>query len=234
MPDADLIAALHRKFYADIPAEQFAAQMTGKETTDAEEGTEETRNAEGDANERYADEGREEGLLTDGGEIPRPTHDDLDKAAVTGRDSLDLQEIAPHVKPVVKMTLAEARALKLDQQTAPTKVFWPDGKGSAYVIDKNAVQGIYGGTIAESVFQAKKDLRRGGDAESLLLGYPKRDGVEQTIDVAVTKEGDIVHNLNDMKAHAEAGNVAWAAEGEENEALEKAAQVSEAIRSAQV
>ena len=161
--------------------------------------------------------------------IPRPTHDDLEGAAVTGADSLELQEIAPDLKPVVKMTISEAKALKLDSRIAPTKVFWPDGKGNAFVIDKKAVHGIYGGSLADSILQAKKDLRKGGDAESLLLGYPKRDGLD-TIDMAVTKSGDIVHDMNTMKAEAEAGNVAWAAEGEEEEIAEKAAKVSSALK----
>jgi len=161
--------------------------------------------------------------------IPRPTHDDLEGAAVTGADSLELQEIAPDLKPVVKMTISEAKALKLDSRIATTKVFWPDGKGNAFVIDKRAVQGIYGGSMADSIFQAKKDLRKGGNAESLLLGYPKRDGLD-TIDMAVTKSGDIVHDMNAMKAEAEAGNVAWAAEGEEEEIAEKAAKISGALK----
>ena len=208
VPDTDLIPMLQRA----LPPDQLAALT--KENED------EGREEEG---------GRQEVLAEGGGEIPRPTHDDLEGAAVTGADSLELQEIAPDLKPVVKMTISEAKALKLDSRIAPTKVFWPDGKGNAFVIDKRAVQGIYGVSMADSIFQAKKDLRKGGDAESLLLGYPKRDGLN-TIDMAVTKSGDIVHDMNDMKMEAEAGNVAWAAEGEEEELQEKAAKVSSALK----
>lgn len=160
---------------------------------------------------------------------PRPTHDDLEGAAVTAADSLDLQDKAPEVKPVVKGTNREIMALKAANKIPPGMVVWPTGNGTAYIIDPNAVQSIYGGSKAESVRKAKIDLRKGGEMESVLLGYPSREA-EDTIDVAVTKDGDIVTDLAEMKEHSDNGNVAWAAAGREEDALEKARQVAESVK----
>lgn len=158
----------------------------------------------------------------------RPTHDNLEEAAVTAEDSLELQNMNPKVKPVVKGTNKEIAALKAANKIPPQRVVWPGGNGAAYIIDPDAVQGIYGGSKSESVKKAKIDLRKGGEMESVLLGYPPR-AVEDPIDVAVTKDGDVVTDLAEMREHADAGNVAWAAEGDEEEAMEKAQNVAHTI-----
>lgn len=162
-------------------------------------------------------------------ETLRPTHDDL-AGGIPATASVELQNTAPEVKPVVKGTPQEILDIR-KQGNAEGKVVHVVGD-AAYLIDPEAVQGIYGGTKAEAVNKAKLDLKAGGDAESKLLGYPEREGLtpEQTIDVAVTKQGDVVHNLNDMKAEKEAGNITWAAEGKPEEVTAKANEVADAIK----
>lgn len=163
--------------------------------------------------------------------IPRPNHDDLETAAVTGADSLELQEMAPEIKPVVKMTTKEVKQLRANGNFGKNKALYLPGNGTAYVIDTMAVRGIYGASALESIRKAKIDLRKGGDAEGRLLGYPPRAGHDNTIDVAVSKSGEIISDLPTMKAEAEQGNIAWAAEGEQEEALQFADKVSATIRS---
>ena len=159
----------------------------------------------------------------------RPTHDNLAEG-IPAAESLNLQKAAPEVKPVVKGTKAEILDLK-KQGSTEGKVIYTAGD-TAYVIDPAAVQGIYGGSVPESLRKAKLDLKAGGDAESTLLGYPARNGLtpDQTIDTAVTKTGEVVTDLPTMKAEKEAGNIAWAAEGRPEEVIAKAQGVSNAIR----
>lgn len=145
----------------------------------------------------------------------RPTHDDLSGAAVTGADSLDLQEIDPKVKPAVKMTLPELVKLAMERNLEGKTVLIL-GDGTSYVMDPQ------GGDLCKMAC----GILRGDDSEA--LGYPSdREG--ETIDISVTKQGEIVTDLQRMKAESEAGNVAWAAEGKPEEVTAKAAEVSKSI-----
>lgn len=202
MPDADLMAALHRKFYSDMPYNQFAAQLTERRNVNAEKGTEEAG---------YAD-GRQdaEGDADEGMQVGRPDHEDLDNCAVRGADSLELQEIAPEVKPAVKMTVAEF----MGAQIPPAKPFFSPGNGTVYVFAKSTPE----------LESAIVDILSGDDSE--ILGYPEKG----PLDAAVTKQGNVVMNLPEMRQHAENGNVAWAANGEEEPLMQKAMGVSRAIR----
>jgi hypothetical protein len=163
----------------------------------------------------------------------RPTHENLSGGTVvTGMDSVNLQNIAPEIKPVAKMTVSEVKQLKASGQIGVGKSVFNAGNDTAYIIDHNAVQGIYGGSMPEAVKKARIDLKNGGDAESSLLGYPGVENIpkEQTVDVAVTKQGETVTDLAQMKQEAEAKNVAWAAEGKPEEILPKADGVAQAIQ----
>jgi hypothetical protein len=162
--------------------------------------------------------------------VPRPDHDNLETAAVTAADSLDLQNQAPEVKPVVKGTPAEIGELIRGGKTPEDRVLF-SGKGSAYIIDPEAVRRIYGVPRDEAIRNAKRDLLSGGDAEGKLLGYPSREGVapKETIDVAVTKKGEVITDLSKMREEAAAGNIAWAAEGAPDSAREHADRVAHAI-----
>ncbi|MDD2898999.1 MAG: hypothetical protein PHI31_09830 [Desulfuromonadaceae bacterium] len=162
----------------------------------------------------------------------RPTHENLSEG-IPASASAELQAIAPEVKPVVKGTKAEILDLKR-QGAADGKIVHTDGD-TAYILDPKALQGIYSASIPESLRKAKLDLRQGGDAESVLLGYPKRAELvpAETIDAAVTKQGEVVTDLPTMKAEKEAGNIAWAAEGKPEEVIAKAEGVAGAIKPGQ-
>lgn len=143
---------------------------------------------------------------------PRPDHDNLMDAAVTGADSLDLQEMAPEVKPVAKMTFGEfVNEFAGREMGERFGVVMPDG--TSYVVDPSAVdpQQAIAGII--------------GGNDSKILGYPERG----PHDAAVTKQGDIVTDLDVMRDQAAAGNVIWAAQGDKNPLLEKAQMVSTAL-----
>jgi len=146
----------------------------------------------------------------------RPTHENLGEG-VTAKDSLS---VPSEVKPVVKGTPEEM--LTLDNEGAlEGKVLHQKGD-AVYAIDPKAVD----------VEQAKAAIEQGGDAESAVLGYPPRDAVpvEQRTDAAVTKQGEVVTDLPTMKAETEAGNVAWAAEGEKGAVEAKAQEVAGAVK----
>lgn len=146
----------------------------------------------------------------------RPTHDDLAGAAVTGADSLELQDMAPDVKPAVKMTMQEFVGL----QDSIQKPFFSLGNGEVYVFDQNALD----------VKDAIEKILGGDDSE--ILGYPSREGVadEDMTDAAVTKQGEVVTDLGQMKAEADGGNVAWAAEGAEDDLMSRAGKVAASIK----
>ena len=146
----------------------------------------------------------------------RPTHDDLAGAAVTGADSLELQDMAPEVKPAVKMTMQEFTGL----QDSIEKPFFSLGNGEVYVFDQNALD----------VKEAIEKILEGDDSE--ILGYPDRNQVDDgdMTDAAVTKQGEVVTDLTQMRSEAGNGNVAWAAEGEEAELLDRADRVAAAIK----
>lgn len=154
-------------------------------------------------------------------ETPRPTHENLGQG-VTAADSLELQNAAPEVKPVVKGTPQEMLALD-NNGALEGKVLHQEGD-AVYAIDPTAI----------NPDEAKAAIAQGGDAESAVLGYPKREGLttEETTDVAVTKQGEVVTDLPQMKAETEAGNVAWAAEGKPEEAIPQAEMVAEGIKAA--
>lgn len=145
----------------------------------------------------------------------RPIHDDLHGAAVTGEDSLDLQETDPTVKPAVKMTVPELVKLAMERDLGQKPVFILGP--TAYVIDPA------GGDILEVI----ASILSGND--SAALGYPERPE-EGGVDVAVTKQGDVVTDLEEMRHHADNGNVAWAAEGTPEEAQAYAERVASTIR----
>lgn len=145
--------------------------------------------------------------------VGRPDHDDLGTAAVRGQDSLDLQDLDPSVKPAVKMTLEEFQAA----QVVPEKPFFYDGKGAVYVFAPGALEM---GSAIESIMA-------GNDSE--ILGYP----APGDCDCCVTKDGEVVTDLPSMRHHADAGNVAWAANGNQDELMEKAEAVGRALKSRQ-
>lgn len=149
-------------------------------------------------------------------------------SVVSASTSHELQNKAPEMKPVVKGTKAEVLRMKINGEIGPQKVVFTDGKDAAYIIDANAVHAIYGGTIAQAVTQAKKDLKNGGNMESLLLGYPDRDGIdpESMQDVAVDRDGNVITDLGDMKNAAESQNVIWAAQGKPEDVTAQAEKVS--------
>lgn len=159
----------------------------------------------------------------------RPTHDNLTgDTVIPAAESAKIQATAPEVKPVVKGTPQEILALKQGGSKLPS--FKLDDT-TAYLLDPNALQGIYGGSKVEAIRQAKKDLKTGGDKESALLGYPNRQGLkpEEMADAGVTKQGAVVTDLGQLKQEAEAGNLAWAAEGKAEEVAGKAEQVAVAL-----
>lgn len=141
-----------------------------------------------------------------------PNHDDLENAAVTGEDSLDLQDIDPAIKPAVKMTLDE---LKKNEARIQDKlvIVW---QGVAYVIDPAQ-------TDPEDIIDG---VMNGND--SRLLGYPEKGPHH----VAVTRQGDIVDDLRMMKKHAMTGNCIWACCGQYDEAMGQAGRVAEAVKKA--
>jgi hypothetical protein len=138
----------------------------------------------------------------------RPDHENLAAAAVTGADSLDLQELAPEIKPTAKMTVEEL-AQHYDRVKDKPVLVW---QGTAYVFAD--------ATIAEQYLES---VLLGEDSEA--LGYPEKGEA----DAAVTKDGEIVTDLAQMKQEAEAGNVIWAANGSPEELQHKAEQVVQAI-----
>jgi hypothetical protein len=142
----------------------------------------------------------------------RPEHDDLAAAAVTGQDSVDLQNLAPQVKPAVKMTFEQF--LPIFAKGTPGKVAVITEDGTAYIIDYAATDPV----------EAMEKIMEGDDSE--LLGYPAKGDH----DAAVTKQGEVVTDLTEMQQHAAAGNVAWAANGSGQELQDKAQQVSAAIK----
>jgi hypothetical protein len=139
----------------------------------------------------------------------RPNHDDLATAAVTGSDSLDLQDIDPTVKPVVKMQAKELAKL-MPRIQGKIAVIWND---TVYVVAPDAIDPV----------QAIQGIMSGNDSE--ILGYPE-DG---PCDCCVTKQGDIVTDLPTMKRHAETKNIIWAARGQSIPLIDKARKVSAAI-----
>lgn len=138
-----------------------------------------------------------------------------------------LQAAAPDVKPVVKGTKPDVLRMKQSDQIAPGSIIHIGKDGSAYIINVAAVQDLYGASPQQSVKMARQDLEAGGEMESILLGYPKREGVEQLADVAVTVQGDVVTDPAEMKRHSEEGNVIWAAEGAPGDVEDHAGRVAQ-------
>lgn len=140
----------------------------------------------------------------------QPNHDDLDTAAVTGGDSLQLQELDPSVKPAVKMTVKELTK-HMDRTKGKVVIVWDN---AAYIIDPTAVDPT----------DAMADILSGNDSE--ILGYPERGPMS----AAVTKQGDIITDLPTMKRHATTKNIMWAASGDHGPLMDKAGKVSAAIK----
>lgn len=137
-----------------------------------------------------------------------PDHENLDTCAVRGQDSLELQDLDPTIKPAVKMTFSEFQG----PQEGKIAVILPDG--TTYVVAPEAVNPI----------DAISAILSGEDSE--LLGYPAK-GNEHA---AVTKQGDVVTDIPEMRQHAEAGNVAWAANGTGDDLMNRAANVARTIQ----
>lgn len=137
-------------------------------------------------------------------------HDDL-ADGVTASTSHELQAKAPEVKPVVKGTKSEVLRMKMSGEIQPGNAVFVGGDDTAYIINLAAVQGIYGDSVQKSLNMAKKDLKSGGDMESLLLGYPNRSGEEKQT-AAVDREGNVLTDLGEIAANKD--NILWAAEGE--------------------
>lgn len=136
-----------------------------------------------------------------------PNHEDLGNCAVTGQDSLDLQNLDPSVKPAVKMMFDEY------QGPEEGKIAFVMDDGETYIIDLSVTD----------PHEALTAILSGEDSE--LLGYPEK-GDEHA---AVTKQGDVVADIPEMRQHAETGNISWAANGEQQPLMEKAAKVADAI-----
>lgn len=184
LSDSDLTAAIHGKYYADIPKAQFDQMFIG-----------------------------------------RPNHDDLEGAAVTAADSLKLQNMDAKVKPVIVGTNQEVLQLKRQGKIGRDKVLFLAPQGKAYVIDPKAVQSLYGGSMAFSVKQAKMDILKGNDAH--LLGYPDREGA--TVDVVVTKQGEVLTDLPRISDEATSGNIAYGAQASPEDAMAKGVEIAHAI-----
>ena len=147
-------------------------------------------------------------------------HDDLGGSAVTGQDSLSLQAMAPNVKPVVKMTPQEAKAVK----PGSGKIVFPVN-GATYVMDVNAVHNVLGGGSPLDSIRAAKTMLKAGD-ESALLNYPAdRSGPTG----AVTKQGEIVTDPAAIVQHGQEGNLIYGAEGNPAELMPKLEQVAGAV-----
>lgn len=157
--------------------------------------------------------------------IGRPTHDNLDTAAVTAQDSLEIQKADPEIKPVIVGTPQEILQMKKAGELGKGKELFM-AKGKAYVIDPKGVQAIYGASMPLSVKLAKIDLLKGND--SRLLGYPSREG--DTVDFAVDKQGQILTDLPQISDAAKAGEVAYAAEGAPDAVPGIAEKVSQAVK----
>jgi len=161
--------------------------------------------------------------------VSRPDTESLTHG-VTGWDSLS---VPPNVKPVIKTTPEEALALKREGYFGNDKEIFKLSPKVAYIIDKEATHNHVGAeTEKQSLSVAKKWLTIGGNAESELLGYPKRDGIprEAMIDVAVMKDGAIITDLDAMRNGIKGMNIAWAAEGLPDEIMAKAQEISSALK----
>lgn len=185
LSDNALASALHKKYYADIPKQDFDKAFIGN-----------------------------------------PMHDDLEGAAVRAEDSLQIQNIDSSIKPVIVGTRDEILKLKQSGKIPKGRELFLAVPGKAYVIDPDGVQSIYGGSRIGALKKAKMDILKGNDSQ--LLGYPDRSKGDHT--AVVTKQGDILIELPRISDAAKAGNLAYGAEGSPEDALSKAAQVSQAIR----
>jgi len=169
MDTPELCDCLHRKFYSDIPKEEFDLKFVG-----------------------------------------RPTHDDLETAAVRGKDSLELQDIDGTVKPAVKMTLKEFQKAEIQ----PEKPFLSLGNGTVYVFAKDTPE----------IQNHLNQILSGNDSEA--LGYPSPG----PCDCCVTRDGEVITDYPSMHHHAQKGNVMWAASGEMEPLMEKAQGIAAAVK----
>ena len=156
--------------------------------------------------------------------IGRPNHDNIDTAAVSAADSLELQNISPEDKPVIVGTAKEILNLKRAGKIGTGKEIFQAPQGKVYVIDAKAVKEIYGASLAGSVKMAKMDILKGNDAH--LLGYQQKGEA----DMVVNKQGDIISTIPEMVDEAKKGNIAYAASGNPDELAEKVGNISQAIR----
>jgi len=140
----------------------------------------------------------------------RPNHDDLETSAVRGADSLNLQDMDPTVKPMVKMTVKELDKLK-DRLEGKIAVI---ANGTAYVIDPRGIDPL---KAVEAIISGE---------ESEALGYPSPGAC----DCCVTKQGDVITDYPTMMRHAKTGNIAWGATGQSLDLLEKANRVADVIK----
>jgi len=156
----------------------------------------------------YSDIPLEEFMLN----TTRPNHESLDDAAVSGADSLDLQEMDSAIKPTVKMSLEQyLKEQKRRELGNKVSVLW---NGVAYVIDPQAVDPV----------EAMQAIMAGED--SAILGYPQKGGS----DAVVTRQGEVITDIPTMKSHAMTKNLLWGASGNYDELIGKAQQVAEVIK----
>jgi hypothetical protein len=140
---------------------------------------------------------------------------DLDGASVTGRDSLSLMRLAPHVKPAVKMMVPEFFDLAGASSITPEDVILFPGDGTVYVFSSK-----------DCAAHFTADILDGND--STALGYPEIG--EETI--VVTKDGRILSEYEDMKMEAELGNLIWGACGQMPDLQQYAERIREVIHMA--
>lgn len=150
-------------------------------------------------------------------EVPRPSHADPAANAPRADAELAIQKADPAAKPVVEIPAGQYPEVKalIPAKSSTVKV----GK-NIYAFDLPTLKALL---RRDSLSEVKKALTeriaagRYGD----LLGYGSAVTPEQgAVDVAVTRDGEVVTDLPAMKAAEEAGKIAVAGSLKEEEAPE--------------
>lgn len=150
-------------------------------------------------------------------------HDDLGTARVTPDKSL---EVPSEVKPVVIGTPEQISEIEVPEG----KEVYQVGQKS-YIMDVEAVHNQIGeDTPNKSLRKAKRMLQAGDDSQ--LLGKPSREGVpqEELETAAVTREGEVLTEPDQIKQETEAGNVIEAAEGRKEDVKKQAQIIGQAVK----
>jgi hypothetical protein len=160
-------------------------------------------------------------------EVPRPSHADPAANAPRADAELAIQKADPAAKPVVEIPAGQYPEVKalIPAKSSTVKV----GK-NVYAFDLPTLKALL---RRDSLSEVKKALieritaGRYGD----LLGYGSATTPEQgAVDVAVTRDGEIVTDLPAMKAAEEAGDVAVAGSLTPEEAPEIAGRWQQAVK----